>query len=184
MKSLLLLFLAFPAAASGHETRQQGPHVHGQAQVQIALDGNILDIALQAPGMGILSFERPPATSTEADQLNQATALLGSARWLHLPANASCRLDSQEVTAEGFAAGGDQHGHHDHEADDGPHHHHAGFQVQLRYRCQQPAQLDHLTLSLGTAFANLHETVVELATAKGQGRVELRGTQQRVDLPR
>lgn len=182
MKSFFLLLLALPAAAPGHETRQQGPHVHGQAQVQVALDGNTLDIALQAPGMGILSFERPPATPTEADQLKQATALLTSATWLQLPAAASCRLDSRKATADGFAAGNEQHAHHDH--GDGQHHHHAGFQVQLRYRCQQPSRLDHLTFSLGTAFANLHETVVDLATDKGQGRVELRGTQQRVDLPR
>jgi hypothetical protein len=39
--------------------------VHGQATVDLALDQQTLEFALQAPGIGILDFERPPANAAE-----------------------------------------------------------------------------------------------------------------------
>lgn len=178
MRALLLL-LVLPTAAVAHQTRQLAPHVHGQATVQVGIDGGDMDIALQAPGMGILSFERAPATPTERDQLTRAIAALKAGRWIQLPAAAGCALINHQVRADGFSAG--EAGHVD--AEGHAHHHHAGFEAQLRYRCTAPSQLSHLQVTLAAYFPALHETVVEIATVKGQGRAVLRGAEQRVVLP-
>lgn len=128
--------------------------------------------------MGILAFERPPATEAETAALKEAVRVLESGNWIAFPASAGCALKANKVTTEGFSAASASHeaGHAGH--------HHAGFEAALQFQCRSTATLDHLQVSLGRHFPGLHETVVETATAQGQDRVELRGPQQRVELAR
>lgn len=173
---------ALPLLASAHEVRQQGPHVHGQANVQIAVDGNVVEVRLQAPGMGILAFERPPASDAETTELKRSMSVLDGGKWVVFPETASCSMISHEVKAEGFstpaAAVHDRagHGHGSH--------HHAGFEAVLQFRCRDVSKLTHVQLELAVQFPNLHQTIVESATALGQDRVELQGQQRRVELKR
>ncbi|MBK0052686.1 DUF2796 domain-containing protein [Stenotrophomonas sp. S39] len=178
MKKLFAVLAALPALASAHDVRHQGPHVHGQAQIQIGVDDRVIDVRLNAPGMGILAFERPPATEAETAALKKAVRVLESGNWIAFPASAGCSLKAHKVTTEGFSTAISSHdvGHVGH--------HHAGFEAALQFQCKSTSTLDHLQLSLGRHFPGLHETVVETATAHGQDRVELRGAQQRVELAR
>lgn len=187
MKSLLVLVASIPLIASAHEVRQQGPHVHGQADVQIGVEGSAVEVRLQAPGMGILTFERPPTSDPEAAELKRAISVLDSGRWVEFPQAAGCSLTSHLVQAEGFsprAAGADHdhaghgHGEHDHA------HHHAGFQATLTFRCKDASKLTYLQLGLASQFPNLHKTIVESATLRGQDRAVLQGQQRRVELTR
>ncbi|TGS23675.1 DUF2796 domain-containing protein, partial [Mesorhizobium sp. M2D.F.Ca.ET.185.01.1.1] len=92
MKRLAALSLLLAAsAAQAHDVRQLGAHVHGQATVDLALDQQSLDVSLQAPGIGILDFERPPANAAEQAALARATALLQGGSWVTLPTAAGCR---------------------------------------------------------------------------------------------
>ncbi len=177
-RAILLALAGLPGLASAHAERQHGPHVHGQAELQLAVEGTTVAVALQAPGMGIVDFERAPATAAETTQLKAATALLQSGRWLLLPAAAGCRLQSGSASADGFEPHADAH------SGEGGGHHHAGFQVRLRYNCAQVAGLDHVRVRLAQDFPGLHEVIVAVTTAQGQGRVELQAGQERVELPR
>jgi Protein of unknown function (DUF2796) len=64
MKTVTLCILAlFPAGialADEAEHREHGPHVHGVAQLNVALDGNVLWIELNSPAMNIVGFEHAP----------------------------------------------------------------------------------------------------------------------------
>lgn len=187
MKLFFVLLVALPAVASAHEVRHQGAHVHGQAEVQLGVDAGTVEVRLQAPGKGILTFERPPATEAEAGQLKRAVSVLEIGKWIVLPAAAGCVLTGRDVKAAGFSD--DTHAHHEHEdhdqaghAHDG--HHHAGFEANLQFQCRNPSQLTHLQILLADQFPGLQKTVVESATPAGQGRVELLGKQQRVELKR
>lgn len=72
MKRSAALFLLLAAsAAQAHDIRQHAPHVHGQATVEVALDQQTLEFALQAPGIGILDYERPPANAAEQAALTR-----------------------------------------------------------------------------------------------------------------
>lgn len=182
MKSLLVLLAAIPALASAHDVRQQAPHVHGQAEVQVGVDAGSVEVRLQAPGMGILAFERPPTTDAEAAQLKRAISVLEGGKWLALPPGAGCALTSRQVKAEGFSSVATAHHEHDGQGHEG--HHHAGFEANLQFQCRNASKLTELDVLLGVQFPNLHKTVVESATAAGQDRVELQGKQQRVELKR
>ena len=99
-----LLLLLAASAAQAHDIRQHAPHVHGQATVDVALDQQTLEFALQAPGIGILDYERPPANAAEQAALARATTVLKGGSWVTLPTAAGCRLATGKADAEGFDA--------------------------------------------------------------------------------
>ncbi|HGM5884231.1 MAG: DUF2796 domain-containing protein [Stenotrophomonas maltophilia] len=175
MKLPAALFLLLAAsAAQAHDVRQLGAHVHGQATIDLALDQGVLELALQAPGIGILDFERPPANAAERASLARATAVLKSGSWVTLPTAAHCRLASSDASAEGFDATA--------AAPAAGQHRHAGFSANLQYRCANPAALRALVMRLPAVFPGLHEVIVNTATGRGQGRSVLTATQLRVVL--
>lgn len=175
MKLSAALFLLLAAsAAQAHDIRQHAPHVHGQASVDVALDQQTLEFALQAPGIGILDFERPPANAAEQSALARATALLQGGSWVTLPTAAGCRLSGNDAKAEGFDATV--------AAPPSGQHRHAGFSATLQYHCAKPAELRAIVVRLPALFAGLHEVIVNSATAHGQNRSVLTPDNLRVVL--
>lgn len=175
MKRSAALFLLLAAStAQAHDVRQLGAHVHGQATVDLALDQGNLELALQAPGIGILDFERPPANAAERAALAHATSVLKSGSWVTLPTAAHCRLARGSATAEGFAAAT--------AAVKPGQHVHAGFSARLQYRCANPVALRALVMRLPTVFPGLHEVIVNTVTDSGQGRSVLNAGNLRVVL--
>ncbi|WMJ69330.1 DUF2796 domain-containing protein [Stenotrophomonas sp. 24(2023)] len=156
--TLLLLAPLAQAAPIG----QIAPHVHGQATVDVAVDAGTVELALQAPGIGVLDFERPPASPAEQAALARAQSVLNSGTWIALPAAARCTLAEARATATGFDAAA--------QAGSATGHVHAGFSASLRYRCAAPAALHALEVRLPLLFPGLHEVIVNHATASGQGR--------------
>ena len=175
MKLPAALFLLLAAnAAQAHDVRQHAPHVHGQATVDLALDQGTLEFALQAPGIGILDFERPPADAAEQAALARATAVLRGGSWVTLPTAAGCRLASGKADADGFDATA--------AAPPPGQHRHAGFSATLQYHCAKPAELRAIVLRLPVLFPGLHEVIVNSAAANGQNRSVLTPDNLRVVL--
>ena len=172
-RSVLLFLLSFAPVVHAHDVRQLGAHVHGQATVDLALDQGRLELALQAPGIGILDYERPPANATEQAALDNALAALKRGDWITLPTAAQCRAEQRDAHAEGFAAT---------PAATPGQHVHAGFSAGLSFQCGNPAALRVVVLSLPKLFPNLHEVIVNTATPAGQGRTVLSADNLRVVL--
>ena len=133
--------------------------MHGQATVDLALDQQTLDVSLQAPGIGILDFERPPANAAEQAALARATALLQGGSWVTLPTAAGCRLSGNDARAEGFDASRRRQVS-------------TGTRGSTQ-RCSttvKPAELRAIVVRLPLLFPGLHEVIVNSATAHGQSR--------------
>lgn len=173
-RPVLLILLLAAASAQAHDLRHHEAHVHGQANVDLALDNGSLELALRAPGIGILSFERAPASAAERTALASAQSVLKSGSWISLPSAARCRLASSDVSAEGFAAAPS--------AGTPRAQGHAGFTATLRYQCANPAGLRALRLRLPVLFPGLHEVIVNTATDAGQGRQRITADDLRVPL--
>lgn len=172
---LLSLMLVAPAAMA-HDHRHHGAHVHGQANVDLAVDGPVLELALTAPGLGILDFERAPASEAERAALAKALGIFKAGTWVATPAAAGCRREDAQGSAEGFSAAVPA-------PTDGEHRH-AGFTASVRLRCSQPAALRWVDITLPTEFSGLHQVVVNALGPNGQSRSELTACQQRVELAR
>jgi hypothetical protein len=145
--------------------RHRGPHVHGEATLNIGMDGALLLVSLEAPGMSLLGFEHPLHDDAERAAYNKALVTLKSAKWLSLPEGAACVLDSTDVLPHGFdlkgdaARPGEKPGAHEH----------ADFDATYRYTCHAPLALHDLDVRLFDAFPDLHKVNVELVLPNREG---------------
>jgi hypothetical protein len=147
-------------------------HVHGQARLDIVLDGPVLAIALEAPLDGIVGFEHAPRTAAQKQLAAQALAALKDpARLFTLPAEAQCRPETTEVEAP-VLQGTD--------ARDG----HADLDARWRFRCAAPARLRALEQGLFEAFVRLQRLEVQVAGPQGQSKATLRRPVRAVTLRR
>jgi hypothetical protein len=178
--------------AHGHE--QHGTHVHGEAQLLVALDGQALELELISPAMNVVGFEHPPHNAAQIAALRDAVEQLEQAtRLFDLPADARCELLGAEVETsltaepEHHAKHGHDHGetHHEDHAherhgaeDDG----HAEFHARYRYRCQRPGRIDGMTVRLFRPFPGLQRIHAQAISPRGQQRAELDPDHNRLPL--
>ena len=109
-KLSLLALACLPLYA--HSANTLDAHVHGESQLQLALENNTLQIQLRAPGADVVGFEYAPTSDADKQAVAQALALLEQpANVMLLPAAAECRL----VEAHSHLSGDDEHDEHHHD---------------------------------------------------------------------
>ncbi len=147
MRRCLLAATVLASAAPlalADEPRQAGAHVHGLAELAIALnpDGTLI-AELESPLYNLVGFERAPRNEVEAGFISAAIDALRTSALPAFNAEAGCALDNAELegfppadapeTGDAHGAHGDSHGHDhghghthddDHEHHDGHHHEH------------------------------------------------------------
>ena len=148
--------------------RHLGAHVHGQAKVDVAIDGDHLQIGLHLPGHDAVGFEHPPGNDVEKRTLSHALATLKAARWLEPAKPAGCRLLTAAVSApalQGTSTGG-----------------HADVDATYDFRCTDMAKLDALDIRLVEAFPSIQRIVVDVVSSSGGGEQVLERGVVRVDI--
>ena len=91
---------------------QQTAHVHGIAELNLAIDGDELEIEFVSPADSIVGFEYAPSTDAERKAVADAIAKLRNPENLFdIPASAGCKLHEVEVERH---AEGDHDDHDDH----------------------------------------------------------------------
>jgi hypothetical protein len=159
-----------------------GPHVHGVAALDVAIDGSTLVVRVDMPLDSLVGFERAPRTAAERRAAAQALARMRDAgAWLQPDAAALCRpavidvrapaLETGAVTASSAVASG---------KDDG----HADLEAEIRFDCDQPARLTTLRVGLAEAFPRVRRIDVQVAGPQGQSKTVLRGAARTVRLTR
>ncbi|MFC6669154.1 DUF2796 domain-containing protein [Marinobacterium aestuariivivens] len=211
MKRLTLtLLIALGAQAQADEMeRRHGSHSHGAAQLDIAIDGPVLEARLLSPAINLVGFEHRAVAADERQRVEQAVATLEQGyEMLRLSEAALCLLDRAEVEQallDTGAAGHDGHGEHEHEHEheheqeqeqeqehghEGDHdeHDHAGdepnahadFEVSYRFRCARPDKLDGMSVELFHHFPGLESLRVQFIGAGQQG-LTLTSNQTRIE---
>lgn len=168
----MLVVLAAGAAALGDAAadrrHQHGAHEHGKVTVNVALDGTLLAIELEAPAVNVVGFERAPRTEAEQAAARAAAALLESGRGLvGVPRGALCRLEQASLEAPQWS--GDSGGH-------------AEYHARYRYRCRNPQALDHVELWLLRHLRDLGRAQVNVVSATTQTTLALQPPAARVPL--
>lgn len=166
----LLLFAATPVLAAdqsdapGHEAH--GSHVHGEAQLTLATDGDLLEIMLESPAANLLGFEHIPATAAEQQVWQQQQSMLKSGQWLQLPAAAQCVLRQQQLNDPWAKAG-----------------HHADISLSLSYQCKAAELLNEVRFTLFPQAADLQQITVQWVSGGQQGAATLSAKQPVLQLP-
>ena len=113
---------------TGVTAAQQSAHVHGIATLNLAMEGDELEIEFVSPAGNIVGFEHEAVTAAERRAIRDAIKQLRKGNELFdLPLAASCSLQVAEVEHGHGEEEKREDGHgHDAEHDDGDEHGHAG----------------------------------------------------------
>lgn len=131
-------------------------HVHGEAQLMIAVEGHDLEIQLTSPAVNIFGFEQEPNTSEQWEAVHRAESLLGDIEQLFLFEGTSCSITSKDIdipfTEEHEHAVSDEHGHEEHGHEEHLEHEghesHAEIMANYQFECDADslAKIDVLFL--------------------------------------
>lgn len=151
----------------GMNSHAGSPHVHGNAAMQVVVEGTHIDIDLQSPMDSLVGFEHAPrneqqrqAIKAVADRFRDpATFFAPAAEAKCVAGPASLRLPFASDSAElKGSASKDKH---------------SELEATIRFHCTHPSALKGMKVMLFDAFPRLHRLDVQMITARGQSAARL-----------
>ncbi|MFT3959240.1 MAG: DUF2796 domain-containing protein [Desulfovibrio sp.] len=193
MKNLLALtacaVLMAAAPAFAH-----GPHEHGAARMDVAVEGNTVEISLESPLANALPFEHAPRDAAQRQAVRNMAATLRQAENIFIfPTAAQCRIRQVRLESEALppalleegsagqpeqagqnapaasTSASEPKGHEDHDGHD----EHADLDASFTFECVQPDALHGVDVRLFSAWPALHELRVQIVSPTGQHAAEL-----------
>ena len=183
MAAVAASILAVSANISAHvhhdEVRHADAHVHGQGELNFAVEGSELHMELMMPAHDVLGFESI-TTKAQQQQLDEALHKLEAESLWSLSAQAECQLSSAHASTTGHDHGHSEHksshSHDDHVHDHAHAHGHAhdhdhdhmDIAVSYVFQCKNADNLTQLSTSLFETFPRSEMIRVQGFTASGQ----------------
>jgi len=155
-----------------HDHGSLDKHEHGMSALNVALEGNKLEIELESPAMNIVGFEHAANSDADKSKVTAARAALEKPLALFsLPPAAGCVL--QETDVESPLFGNDEHDDHD-EHDDAKGESHSDIDADYELTCSKPEALTTLNLApFFKQFPGTSKVQVQLIAPGGQKGAEL-----------
>jgi hypothetical protein len=166
MKTPRLTLLILSALAFVPPVIADPAHVHGEAKLEIIVDGSELAIRFESPLDGLLGFERAPRSAAEKQAVQTMMAKLqDAARLFPLPPEAGCTAQAPKIESPVFADKAAA-GHLDLDAD-------------YRWNCAKPAALRAFETRLFAEFPRLKRIKLDFVGPAGQKSGRLTPSQPR-----
>jgi hypothetical protein len=179
-------FLAALLLLAGAPLLAGEAHVHGQALLEISVEGDLLTVRFESPLDNLLGFERAPRNEHErkavrgmATKLHDSAALLlpsPAAECIVLDTRLSAPLLGSELLAaqtRSAPAAAEKPAARQVKNDD----EHAELSATWRFRCARPDALHDLTLKLFATFTRLRRIDAVAVGNKGQRAARLSASQ-------
>lgn len=166
------------SASTGTAWAAGKAHEHGALKLDVAIEGNKLTIAMEAPLDNLLGFERAPRTDAErkaaADVLTRLRSPDKGTPIFATDAAAQCTLGKAEVQAPVLEPG----------AKPAAKDEHADLDASYEFNCTKPEALRTLDVGLFDAYKRIQRIDVQVAGPKGQSKVTLNRPSRKVQLVR
>ena len=136
MQMGLVLLLLTGNTVVAEEFIEHKKHVHGKAELNIAIEGADVEMLFDSPAMNILGFEHKPSTEHDKQTLTSAIKVLRDGKMLF--GFDDCELKDSEVATKLLETHHDKHD--DHHGNDN----HSDFSVHYHFKClnRVPAKVD------------------------------------------
>ena len=157
------------------ETHSYEAHVHGEATLNLVIDGNELLLELESPAANLLGFEHAPQNQAQKQQLKKTQSLLSEVDSLVELSSLNCQLVSAEIDMPYADHKSDHHDSHDHHDDHHEQHHdteaaeHSEIHAQYSLNCPAGKPIEQLTLPLFQHFPGLEKLQVMWINGNQQG---------------
>lgn len=158
----LASLIALPVLAA--DPHPHHAHVHGQARLEVVVEGTELHLRLESPLEALLGFERAPRTPKERAAVDRMRQALKQADRLFVPtAAAGCGLVSTQVEAPVLETGhGADHG-------DG----HGDLHAAFRFTCARADKLTGMEVRLADVFPRMRRVDAQVVSGRGQSAARL-----------
>lgn len=161
----------------GAALAQGRPHVHGVAELGIAIEAGKITLQLEAPLDSLLGFERAPRGVAETRRVQTAVAALKAAGALfRFTSTAGCAVASIDLSSAALKLGSPDPA----EEREG----HADLDATYVFNCTDTAKATEVDVGLFDAFIRMQSLKVEAATGQGQFKRDLKRPARRVSLVR
>lgn len=150
---------------------EQRPHVHGQAGLNLVLEGKQLSLELELPAIDVLGFEHPPRDFAERKSLDQAVErLMNVEQILVINPEAGCRVQNAKLDSSLLR-----------KVEDGKVDEHADFEANYSFECSQMDALKSLEVRLFQYFPTLLGLDVQMAVGGSQQGLTLTPEANKLD---
>jgi hypothetical protein len=168
----LMTALAISCAALAHadDFQQLGTHEHGHLTLNVVVQGTLLSVELEAPGLNVLGYEHRPRSPAEQRQFDAQDRWLRSGREaVGVPPAAACRLEKVTVSSPDWSAAqaGEDHG---------------DYRVNWRFRCANAGVLAWFEPWMLEKLLGVNQVEVNLINGNLQTRLAAGGPRQRLAL--
>ena len=191
-----LLLSALVTVSVAEETRQVDKHEHGVGELNIAVEGNSIDLEFMIPGADIVGFEYK--AKSEADIALVKDALIKFDEFnniFSIPSTSNCNLVEADISINQ----GDNHkGEHDHDEHEDEHDHddhgehddhdehdeeaHNEIVAHYSFNCGNIKEIDRISFPYFTTFPNSGELEVQFVSEIGSTSFEVEGDEPFIDL--
>ena len=170
MKQAIYLSLLLSTIASGalaEETRQVEKHEHGVGELNIAIDGSVIDFEFMLPGADIVGFEYEAKSDEDIVKVNEALAMLEDYQNIFsLPVNSNCKLSISKISLKE-----EEHEEHDEHEEES----HNEFYAKYSFSCGNIQEIDRIEFTYFKTFANSSELEVQFISNVGSTSFEVEG---------
>jgi hypothetical protein len=140
-------------------------HVHGNANMQVVVEGNMVEIGLQSPLNSLVGFEHAPRNERQRKAIQAMEEKFRTPASLFVPTPAAqCTVQPVELEMP-FKEGAASKSQHKDE--------HAELEATIRFQCDNPSALKGMEVKLFEAFPKLHRIDVQTISGSGQAAARL-----------
>ena len=178
--TILVLSVAQGAAET---ERQLGPHQHGHGTLNLAVEGQTVQMEVEVPGVDIVGFEHKAQSAEDRAKIEAAEKTMSQPLTLFVfLGGAGCKVTAAKVSILGETdSDRDAHelDHHDdteakeHEAEEHEGEH-SEFHGEYALSCSNVAAITAISFPYFEVFPNSAELAVTLITEKGQKVFEVK----------
>lgn len=149
-------------------------HVHGNAEMQVVVDGKQLVIDLQSPLDSLVGFEHAPRTEKQKQAIKAMDERFAAPATLFVPTpEAKCTAEPGILNLPFSADGAANKGKQDKDV-------HSELEATIRFQCEQPAELKGMEVRLFDAFTRMHRLEVQAVSPRGQSAARLTPKQRKL----
>lgn len=170
---LILSATGFHAASNVHAHGAKA-HVHGNAEMQVVVDGQQLTIELQSPMDSLVGFEHAPRTEKQKQAIKAMEERFAAPATLFVPTpEAKCTAEPGTLKLPRYADVTENKRKRDKDV-------HSEMEATIHFQCEQPAELKGVEVTLFDAFTRIHRLDVQAMTPRGQSAARLTPKQRKL----